>query len=181
MTDMAQSHYLPGNELFSGQGGRKIFCRSDEMVFVWPLNTDIPRLFSCLAGCMIPGTGHLKNPAEAAKYYRQAAELGYPRAQNILGQAYIKGRGVPADYDQALHWFRKAADQNFSDAQYNLGLMYAKGHGVPKDFIEARRWWGMAAEQGNPKVQFTLGHMYPGRQRGQKELFQGTAMVETGR
>ena len=43
-----------------------------------------------------------KNYAEAAKYFRQAAEQGYATAQYNLGVCYYNGYGAPKDLEQAV-------------------------------------------------------------------------------
>src|SRR5262249_5908073 len=55
------------------------------------------------------GKGVAKDPVEAAKWYRKAAEQNYAAAQNSLGVCYEKGEGVTKDQAEALKWFRKAA------------------------------------------------------------------------
>ena len=57
------------------------------------------------------GKGVPQDYAEAAKWYRKAAEQGYADAQNNLGMMYVNGQGVPQDYAEAAKWTRKAADQ----------------------------------------------------------------------
>ncbi|HRP95467.1 MAG TPA: caspase family protein [Rhodocyclaceae bacterium] len=47
--------------------------------------------------------------AEAAAWYRKAAEQGHPRAMINLGFLYEKGLGVPRDSAAALSLYRKAA------------------------------------------------------------------------
>ena len=75
--------------------------------------------------------------AEAAKWYRLAAELGLSSAQVNLGSIYAGGRGVSQNYLEAMKWFRLAAEQGNANAQNNLGHMYAEGQGVPQDFVQA--------------------------------------------
>lgn len=55
--------------------------------------------------------------AEAAKWYRKAAEQGNQKAQWQLGRAYHKGQGVSLDLAEAEKWFRKAAEQGNAKAQ----------------------------------------------------------------
>ena len=50
------------------------------------------------------GDGMPANPAEAAKWYRRAAEQGYAPAQRELGIEYFAGRGVPQDDIAAYVW-----------------------------------------------------------------------------
>lgn len=62
------------------------------------------------------GRGTPQDLAKAAKWYRQAAELGYADAQNDLAKLYDDGRGVPQDNVQAYVWYSLAADGGNSRA-----------------------------------------------------------------
>ena len=73
------------------------------------------------------GRGVTQDYAEAAKWYRKAAEQGDTDAQYNLGVMYDNGRGVTQDYAEAAKWYRKGAEQGYADAQYNLGMMYETG------------------------------------------------------
>ncbi len=55
------------------------------------------------------GQGVPQDDAEAARWYRKAAEQGLAKAQYRLGIMYYKGQGVPQDYVQAHMWFNLAA------------------------------------------------------------------------
>jgi hypothetical protein len=98
------------------------------------------------------GKGVPLDHAEAAKWYRKAAEQGYAKAQWYLGLAYYSGTGVPRDYAEAVKWQRKAADQGLAEAQIELGNLSYRGEGVPQDLAEAEKWYRKAAEQGNAKA-----------------------------
>ena len=101
-----------------------------------------------------------KDYQEAAKQFLEAAEVGDPDAQWIMGSLYAEGKGVTQDDAKAIEWFRKAADQGDADAQKSLGAMYAKGRGVAQDDNKAVEWYRKAADQGNADAQSCLGHMY---------------------
>jgi TPR repeat protein len=47
--------------------------------------------------------------AEAAKWYRLAADQGYYAAMHELGFLYFEGKGVPQDYVTAYMWLNLAA------------------------------------------------------------------------
>ncbi|MGA7982393.1 MAG: hypothetical protein WCA32_19500 [Chromatiaceae bacterium] len=49
------------------------------------------------------------NYAEAASWYRKAADSGYRPAETSLGSLYERGLGVPKDKAIALDWYRKAS------------------------------------------------------------------------
>lgn len=100
------------------------------------------------------------NFAEAAKYYRKAAELGNAAAQLALGWLYENGKGVSRNYSEAVKWYRKAAEQGEPVALGNLGHIYYSGHGVKRDYGEALKWFRKAAEQGNDAAYSWLGSMY---------------------
>ena len=55
------------------------------------------------------GKGVLQDYAEAAKWFRKAAEQGFAAAQNNPGMMYKEGRGVRQDYAEVVKWLRKAA------------------------------------------------------------------------
>ena len=52
-----------------------------------------------------------KDAREAVKWFRKAAEQGYPDAQFALGVAYEEGGGVEQNSVEAFKWFHEAADQ----------------------------------------------------------------------
>jgi hypothetical protein len=72
------------------------------------------------------GRGVPQDYAEAARWYRKAADQGIDWAQYNLGELYKDGRGVPQDYAEAARWFRKAADQGHADAQNWIRQLSAK-------------------------------------------------------
>ena len=100
-----------------------------------------------------------KNPIEAEKWYRKAAEQGHARAQFKLAKIYYSGDGVPKDAVEAVKWWRLAAQLGHPTAQYNLGVMYFTGQGITKDFSEASKWFRKASEQ--PLTVFRCGNGMP--------------------
>src|SRR5438876_5261205 len=95
------------------------------------------------------GEGVAKDPAEAVKWYRKAADQDYARGQYNLGKMYQRGEGVIKDAAEALKWYRKAADQGNPTAQFSLGGMYQRGEGVTKNTAAALEWYRKAAESGD--------------------------------
>ncbi len=98
--------------------------------------------------------------AEAAQWYRMAAQQGLAEAQNNLGVMLKDGQGVQKDLVEAAYWFLLAAQQGNVLAQSNLGWLYQSGSGVEQDYAEARRWYLAAACQGHAAAQNNLGTMY---------------------
>jgi uncharacterized protein len=93
------------------------------------------------------GRGIPQDYAEAAKWYRKAAEQGYADAQYFLGHMYYEGEGVPQDYTEAAKWYGKAADQGNAYAQIFLGLMYSGGIGVSQDYVLAYLCFNLATSR----------------------------------
>ena len=62
----------------------------------------------------------VEDETQAVEWWRQAATLGYARAQYVPGDAYFNGRGVPQNDEQALFWFAKAAKQGNEEERLNL-------------------------------------------------------------
>ena len=94
------------------------------------------------------GLGVRPDTAQAAKWLRKSADLGFARAQTSLGAMYAAGEGVPQSRAEAMRWMRLAADQGDAAARYDLGLMYCDGHGDPQDLVQAHMWLNLAAAQG---------------------------------
>lgn len=88
--------------------------------------------------------------AQAAAWYRKAAEQGNTVAQIHLADLYRDGRGVARDMAQAVDWYRKAADHGDAGAQGTLGILYSVGMGVTRDDVEAYYWLSLAAEVKGP-------------------------------
>ncbi len=61
--------------------------------------------------------------AEAAKWYRRAAEQGERLAQYNLGIMYKEGKGVPRDIIQAYVWLSLSAMKGYPDAQKDRDLI----------------------------------------------------------
>lgn len=97
--------------------------------------------------------------AQAARWYRVAAEQGIAAAQNNLALMHAQGRGLPRDVGQAIELWLAAATQNHPMAQYNLGLAFFRGEGVPKEEREAAAWFRRAADAGLADAQYAMGQM----------------------
>jgi hypothetical protein len=103
--------------------------------------------------------GQKKDPKEAAKWYREAAEKGNASAQWSLGEMYADGDGIDPDPVEAARFLAKTAEQGDADYQSMLAYRYFKGKGVVQDYGEAAKWFRKAADQGNPLGQSGLGVM----------------------
>jgi hypothetical protein len=106
------------------------------------------------------GRGVPKSDAEALKWYRIAAAMGYAPAQNNLGFMYAEGRGVPRDDAEAVKWYKRAAAQKYPPAETGLGMMYSAGRGVKQSDFEALALYSSAANQGYGQAKANLAAMF---------------------
>jgi tetratricopeptide (TPR) repeat protein len=98
--------------------------------------------------------------ADAALWYKRAANMGIATAAYNLGTLYYNGQGFPQDYATAKHWFEAAATRNDPYAEFQLGMMYGNAKGVEADPAAELRWYTKAAQQGLPAAQYNLAVMY---------------------
>ena len=99
-----------------------------------------------LGGLYFDGLGVPQDYAQAASWYRKAAEQGNDGAQYKLGVLYCYGLGVPQDYTQAAAWWRKATEQADAVAQDGQGAaaFMLMALGAPFDYAEAYFWLDLA-------------------------------------
>lgn len=91
----------------------------------------------------LKGDGVTKNPAEAFKWFRMAAENGNPLSMMIVGGAYFKGEGVVKNFAESEKWLLKAGNLGQKDAAQMLFYFYRDGEAmpeVPKDAAKAKYW-----------------------------------------
>ncbi len=65
---------------------------------------------AALAGLYAQGFGVIRDPAEAANWYRRAAEQGHVVAQINIAERLAAGRGIARDPVLAYAWYSLAAD-----------------------------------------------------------------------
>ncbi len=128
-----------------------------------------------VGGAYLIGDSVSQDYAQAAVWFRKAAEQGQADAQYFLGGLYREGHGLTQDSAQAAIWFRKSAEQGNAFAQSDLGWLYSEGQGVPQDYTESVAWYRKAAEQGNPRAQFALGVAYDKGQGIEQDYVQSAA------
>ena len=101
--------------------------------------------------------GKARSDAQAAIWFREAAEQGHAPSQVDLGNLYSQGSGVTQDDEQAVSWFLKAAQQGDARGRLFLGNMFEAGRGgLPKDPVKAASLYRQAAAQGNVAAQLML-------------------------
>ena len=84
-----------------------------------------------------------EDPAEAARLYGEASDLGSPGASSSLGYMLMVGEGVPQDAAKAEGYLRKAVEGGEAKAMCNLGNLVAE-----RDPQEALALFERAGESG---------------------------------
>ena len=113
-----------------------------------------------LGVCYQDGFGLVRDHAEAAKWYRKAAEQNHAVAQFNLGRCYDYGQGVTEDHTEAFKWYLKAAEQGHVKAQDCVGTYYYVGRGVEENYSEAVKWLRGLKKQTLGINQLWLGTCY---------------------
>jgi TPR repeat protein len=102
--------------------------------------------------CYAEGKGVAHDYAQAAEWYRKAANKG-----DISGELHIAGlyrdggKNFPRDMVRAAEWYRKAAEQGDVSAQGTMGTLYSMGQGVQQNYAEAYYWLDLAAAVKGPR------------------------------
>jgi len=98
--------------------------------------------------------GATQDYAQAAHWYRKAADQSHSLAQFNLAIMYGAGHGMPRDEVQSRAWMQKAADRGDAGAQYNVGMKLHRASldGLTGAAAETRilafKWLQLAAAQG---------------------------------
>jgi TPR repeat protein len=105
------------------------------------------------------GVSVKRDPVEAARWYRLAADTGDRQAEFSLGLMLLIGApGVEKDRAAAATWLEKAAAQGHAGALYNLGVMAIEGEGKSgPDFAKAADLFRRSAEAGDDDGAYSYG------------------------
>lgn len=95
------------------------------------------------------GLGQPWSNAQAAVWYRQAADQGLPQAQVALADLYIRGVGVEPSLETGAQWLERAAGSGFGPALYQYAELRLHGRGVSQDFDAALDLFSRAAAAGS--------------------------------
>ena len=98
------------------------------------------------------GLGQPWSNAQAAVWYRQAAEQGLPEAQVALADLYIRGVGVEPSLETGAQWLARAAEAGHGPALYQYAELRLHGRGTPQDFDAALDLFARAATSGSKEA-----------------------------
>lgn len=95
-----------------------------------------------------------QNYNQAFRWYKFAAESGFPLGQANLADCYMQGWGVKKNIEEAMRWTKEAASNGFGNSQLWLGKCYIKGDYVDQDIEEGERLLRLAAahDESDPFV-----------------------------
>jgi TPR repeat protein len=116
--------------------------------------TLLGELYSCQF-CGIP-----LNEAEAARWYKLAADRGDRDAMFALAIFHMSRKGGLHDRNEAAKLLAAAAKLGHSAAAYDLGLLYLEGLQLPQDIGRAADLFKLAANEGNSEAQYALATLY---------------------
>lgn len=121
---------------------------------------DVQSLF-LLGRLYAEGEGDLRrDPAEAARWWRQAASAGHTDAQRELALLHLSGRGVPQSFTEATRLFFLAANKGDIDSQFELGNLLISGRGGQMSVDTGMEWLVRAADGGHQPAQLSLARAY---------------------
>lgn len=113
-----------------------------------------------LGGDYLAGRGVPRDPAQAAYWYRKAADQGDPGAQNEIGFFYSIGLGVGADQAEAVKWYERAMAGGCAEAKLNLAVAYLKGTGIRQDARQGIDLLQQLVKKNDPVAEDYLGLVY---------------------
>ena len=130
-----QGHAEAKNKLGLLRGGKGKIEKGKKQV-------ESPEEQDALGHAYLHGEGVEQNYEEAVKWFRKAADQGYPPAQFNLGMRYRDGSGVEKNLREGFRWIRKAMEQGLAipAAQSILGQAYFFGEGTEQNFHKAVEW-----------------------------------------
>ena len=106
------------------------------------------------------GLSSKAEPAEAIRWFSEAAKKGDADAQLAMGELYARGQGVRQDFARAAEFYRGATLGRNVQAQFLLGDLYFHGRGVPHDYGQAIEWFRKSALAGHAGAQSVMGSIY---------------------
>jgi TPR repeat protein len=94
--------------------------------------------------------------AQAAHWYRQAADSNVAAAHDRLARLYEHGTGVDQSALRAYAHAKRAASLGLAPSMFYVGMLTLLGVGVAPSASEAQTWFRRAADAGVPAAQDLL-------------------------
>lgn len=90
--------------------------------------------------------GLKRDPEEAVKWFKKAADSGDLSGLFLLAEAYQKGTGVPQDFSKAKELYEEGASRGDWEAAQAISHMYFNGEAGEKDKELGERWFRKALD-----------------------------------
>lgn len=116
--------------------------------FLVPAADRDARAAALLADLHERGLGTPRDPEQAFRWRRLAAEQGDPRAAVRLAQMFLRGDGVPRSDEAAKQWYRKAAETGLAEAQLELSKLLGAAGASDAEVRESGAWYDRAMANG---------------------------------
>ena len=119
-------------------------------------------------------------PSDAAKLYRQSAELGFAGAQNNLGDMYENGEGLTKSKNAAMYWYTRAAERGEPTAYLSLAHLLSEGTEDPDLLVESVKYASLAfalLPEGKNKKSAEKLAMSLGQRLSQTDRFRALELV----
>jgi TPR repeat protein len=144
-------------------------------MFAIAADKGVAKAFFALGVMTEHGHGVKMDIEMATRYYVRSAQLGFAKAQCLIGIIYEKDDPVAA-----AHWYMKASENGHVDAQIRLGRMYAEGSGMPQNDEKALMWLERAAQSKDGKALCQLAYFHFKRGRVKECLVPLNESINTG-
>ncbi len=140
-------------------------ARTTEMVHAYRLAAEQGHLPAAIRYGVLLADGRAgrKDPVEAQRFLRHAADNGYPEAALALGDVSVsiamnaRGEAARAAASSAIAWYTAAANAGVAQAQFKLANALFSGAGIDRDLPKAEQWYARAGRQGLAEAQYVLG------------------------
>jgi hypothetical protein len=106
------------------------------------------------------GLGVVRKPAEAAEWYRKAAEAGIPEAKFQYALLMIDGKYATRDEERAFALMKEAADSGNRLAAFNLAQMLVDREPGPRGMNKAVPYYEKAARAGLADAQYAMAQIH---------------------
>lgn len=102
-----------------------------------------------MEGVSAEGIAVERDPHEAIRWYKKAADQNFAEAQHRLSELRFNTNGQIQTPEEMAEWLKLSANNGFALAQYHLAEVYLDGYGVEYNYDLALEWYGKAAAQGH--------------------------------
>ncbi len=94
------------------------------------------------------------------KWYKQAAKLGDPNSQMVVGRRYRDGKGTNKNFKSAEHWLARASDLGAGGASFSLASLHKNRAWSGRDEKKSLEFYQRALKQGISNSYSAIGWLY---------------------